>query len=215
LSNRVHHSELSCYNKLMKKFWLPILSIGLFLILAILVFVQNSAIMAFDKIIESFFIGIHNQIFDKFFIEITRIGDIIPASIFIFLVAFILFISKKHTKAKMILLSSGLGISAGSFIKIIVERVRPGNAMIDTIGSSFPSNHAIIAVVLCLFFIYEFSKYIKTKWLKISFIIFVILIFSLLALSRLVLDVHWISDVVAGILIGITCFSISRKIFEN
>jgi undecaprenyl-diphosphatase len=199
----------------MKKYWLPILSMGLFLILAVLVFVQNNVVIAFDKIIESFFTGIHNQFFDKFFIEITRIGDIIPVSIFIFLIASVLFISKKYTKAKMILLSSGLGISAGSFVKIITERIRPENAMIDTIGSSFPSNHAIIAITLCLFFIYEFAKYIKIKWLKISFIIFIILIFSLLVLSRLVLNVHWTSDVIAGILIGITCFSISRIVLEN
>ena len=199
----------------MKKFWLPILTTVLFLILTYLVFAQNSTVLALDKIIENFFAGIHNQFFERFFTEITRVGDVIPASIFVIALSFVLFISKKHIKAKLLLISSGLAISLGTLIKELTERVRPGSATIDTIGSSFPSNHAIIATVLCLFFVYELSEYIKIKWLKISFIIFIILIFSLLALSRLVLNVHWTSDVLAGVLLGVACFSISQKILKE
>ncbi len=190
-------------------------AIILFLILACLVFSQNSIILGFDKIIETFFASIHNSFFERFFTEITRIGDVIPASIFILALAFVLFISKKHTKAKILLISSGIAITLGTFIKEIAGRVRPPTATIDTIGSSFPSNHAIIATVLCLFFIYELSEYVKIRWQKVLVSVLVILLFVLLALSRLVLNVHWTSDVIAGILIGIMCFSISKVIEEK
>jgi len=199
----------------MKKYWLPILSICLFLILIFLVFTQNSTVLSFDKIIESFFASIHNQLFERFFMEITRIGDMIPASIFVIALSFVLFISKKHIKAKLLLISSGLAISLGTVIKELTERGRPAIAKIDTIGSSFPSNHAIIATVLCLFFIYELSIYIKIRWQRNVFSVFIVLLFSLVALSRLALNVHWTSDVIAGILIGIMCFSISQKILEK
>ena len=199
----------------MKKLWLPIITIVLFLILTYLVFTQNSTVLGFDKLVESFFAGIHNQFFEKFFTEITKIGDLVPASIFVFVLAFILLISKRYNKTKVLLVSSGLAISVGTLIKELTERARPESAAIDTIGSSFPSNHAIIATVLCLFFIYEFSEYIKIRWQKDIFIVFVVLLFFLLALSRLVLNVHWASDVVAGILFGVACFSISRKLLEK
>jgi len=199
----------------MKKHQLPIFTTIIFIIITFLVLTQNGVVITFDKIIENFFAGIHSHLFERFFTEITRIGDIIPASIFVIALSFVLFISKKHTKAKMLLISSGVAISIGTLIKELTERARPVSATIDTIGSSFPSNHAIIATVLCLFFIYELSEYIKIKWQRDIFSIFIIILFSLLALSRLVLNVHWTSDVIAGILIGIICFSISRRVLEK
>ncbi|MGB8816074.1 MAG: phosphatase PAP2 family protein [Minisyncoccia bacterium] len=199
----------------MKKFWLSILATILFLIITCLVFTQSSFILTIDKVVKIFFAGIHNQLFERFFAEITKIGDIIPVSIFVIALSIVLFVSNKHTKSKILLISSGFAISLGTLIKEITERVRPAGSSIDTIGSSFPSNHSIIATVLCLFFVYEISEYIKIKWQRNIFIISNILLFSLLAFSRIVLSVHWTSDVVAGILLGIICFSISRIVLEN
>ena len=144
---------------------------------------------------------------------ITKLGD---AGIFWIAVAVILLITKKYRKVgAMMGVALILGLIFGNgVLKNVVGRIRPydlNEGMKDTLliealsDKSFPSGHTLAsfegAVVLL----------INDKRLGIPAIV----IASLIAFSRLYLYVHFPSDVIAGLVIGIACGHISDKIINS
>jgi undecaprenyl-diphosphatase len=79
------------------------------------------------------------------------------------------------------------------------HRGRPPMPLVHVGGFSFPSGHAVAAsataVALVLAFSHAGPHRRKWEWLAVGFAF-------LMALSRVYLDVHWFSDVVAGVLLG-------------
>jgi len=96
-----------------------------------------------------------------------------------------------------------LGISYGILVfllKNLVERARPDN-LIET-GFSFPSGHATISIIFLGFWIYFCYSHIKNMPIKIITICTLALLIFFVCISRLILGVHWFSDVLSGIILG-------------
>ena len=87
-----------------------------------------------------------------------------------------------------------------TMLKVLVDRPRPPGALIHPSGASFPSGHAAYAgatgVALVLLFTAPGPRR-ALWWLLAAFGI------AGMAWSRTYLQVHWLSDVVAGALLGI------------
>lgn len=104
--------------------------------------------------------------------------------------------------------------------KEIFMRARPDNALLAIVDDpSFPSGHSSMAAAFFVtlgYILVMKSEKSTTRVLIIS--IFSMLVF-LIGLSRLVLNVHWLSDVVAGWALGICVSMISiilvRSIFKK
>lgn len=89
------------------------------------------------------------------------------------------------------------------FIKEIVSRERPStSASLNAEGYSFPSGHAMISIVCYGILAYFITKKLTSK----RAILFVNIVFSLIVfligLSRYVINVHYLTDVLAGFFIG-------------
>lgn len=105
-------------------------------------------------------------------------------------------------------LALGLGVSAlGSqlttyALKYAVGRERPAfEAFAHAATPSFPSAHATGAVAVYGFLVYVLSRPLPARWRRICHFCGSIFIL-LLAASRVVIGVHYLSDVLAGLLIG-------------
>ena len=89
---------------------------------------------------------------------------------------------------------------AVNLLKHILDRPRPPNAMLHANGSSFPSGHAAYAgattVALVLLFTRPGSH--RLTWWSLA-----ALTTASMAWSRTYLQLHWLSDVVTGALLGI------------
>ena len=109
----------------------------------------------------------------------------------------------------------GFGFLAVYIIKILVERIRPVEAVVAVNGYSFPSGHATIATIFCFLIIFSYKSHIKNSFLKLLFIVFFVLSALAISFSRIYLSVHYLSDVIVGILLGLLISSISVFIFEN
>ncbi len=87
-------------------------------------------------------------------------------------------------------------------LKAAYDRPRPPGSLVATSGASFPSGHSIAASVTVLAAVIALvpSGRRRTAWgLAAAF-------FALLmALSRAYLGAHWLSDAIAGLLLGTTC----------
>lgn len=156
-----------------------------------------STIISFllDSYIILFISLIQNVFFIDFFSIITLIGDIeffIPISI---IISIFFFARKKRVFG---LWSSVIAVGIIVFFtKLIINRPRPYEshdivAMINTSMSSFPSGHAMIVFSLVPFTTKNFPSH------KYYFFAIAILV----AFSRIYLNVHYLSDIVAGAFIG-------------
>ncbi|MFA5126306.1 MAG: phosphatase PAP2 family protein [archaeon] len=150
--------------------------------------------MVFEEIIVNQFLqSFSTPLLDLFFKTITLFGH--PA--LWFFIATIFFWSgrekKSFTIATLILLT---GFFSG-ILKVIIARPRPEGLIVmeNGISYSFPSGHSTIAAGFT-----AYAWFAKTISKNLKY--FLIILTTLTAISRIYLGVHFISDVIAGLLIG-------------
>lgn len=105
-----------------------------------------------------------------------------------------LFYIKEYKKSVFILSTAFMGGFLGLLIKNLVKRQRPLYELYD--GYSFPSGHSLVVTIffLSLIFIINKKKILETLSSICLFIV---------PVSRIMLGAHYITDVLAGVLLGI------------
>ncbi len=132
-------------------------------------------------------------------ITATDYGLIVSA-----LVILILLYKKRRDYAILLTVAMTGGWVIEFLLKILFHRARPENALIHLSGYSFPSGHAIMSTIFFLCIIY-FIKGNKQGLFNYALIVSTLMIL-LVGFSRLFLNVHWFSDVIAGFLLGSVWF---------
>lgn len=97
-------------------------------------------------------------------------------------------------------------------LKALIERPRPPDALVATSGYSFPSGHAIAAAVTAAGLVIALLPPGRGRlhWeIQAGLITFV------MAMSRVYLGAHWLSDVVAGSLMGLGLALLWPAVFEE
>ena len=96
-----------------------------------------------------------------------------------------------------------------NLIKLAVDRERPPGRMIEAHGSSFPSGHAAYAGATAVALVLLFSR--PGPWRRWWFVA-AAGVTALMVWSRTYLQVHWLSDAVAGATVGVAvalaCFGV-------
>ena len=122
-----------------------------------------------------------------------------------------LFYKKEHKKAILFLVASLGGIVLNKILKEIFQVPRPSDALIPIQGYSFPSGHAMSAVIFYSLLVFIFYKKIKNKIARNIFILANALVILLVGLSRIMLKVHTIYDVMGGYIIGLLWLFVAYK----
>ncbi len=94
-------------------------------------------------------------------------------------------------------------------LKLLSKKQRPKDARFRLYDFSFPSGHTAIATTWFLNLALFISRYVDHTGILLSVFFWAILWGIVVGRSRLYLKVHWISDVLVGLLLGIFCFLIS------
>ncbi|MDQ1631379.1 MAG: hypothetical protein QOJ32_1918 [Frankiaceae bacterium] len=84
-------------------------------------------------------------------------------------------------------------------LKVAYGRARPPHSLIATSGGSFPSGHAIAGAVTAVGLVLVLVAPGAKRW---RWEVWAIGFATCMALSRVYLSAHWLSDVVAGALLG-------------
>ena len=84
-------------------------------------------------------------------------------------------------------------------LKAAVDRPRPPDPLIATSAAAFPSGHAIATAVTAVGLVLVLARPGPSRWRwEVNAVIFT----AIMALSRVYLRAHWLSDTVAGALLG-------------
>ena len=87
-------------------------------------------------------------------------------------------------------------------LKAIYDRARPTGSLVATSGASFPSGHSIAATVTVVAAVIALVPPGRRRaWWGAGAVVFS----ALMALSRAYLAAHWLSDAIAGVLLGTSC----------
>lgn len=140
-----------------------------------------------------------------------------PISVIVMTVAIALIVWRKIGQREAILIAGLmlLGTAINQLIKLLVARPRPENALIALSDAAFPSGHtsatAVFFGILCMILLPKF----KSSLLRISMISFSAFMVALVGFSRLYLQVHWLTDVLAGLALGgaIICIGVQAQNF--
>lgn len=133
----------------------------------------------------------------------------------------IVFILRKKWREGIIFIISIVSTGAITIcMKEFFLRARPDNALQMIIDDpSFPSGHAVLGSAFFVAFAYVFASYIKDPIKKKLLFIVSIMAILFIGLSRIVLNVHWTTDVIAGWFLGIFCTGLTiliiNRIFRN
>ena len=159
-------------------------------------------------LVDNFFytllvLKLRNVHLTKIMIGFTYLGSVY--SYVTLLILFLIFI--KNKKIPLLAIANILtSVLLMKIIKNIIKRPRPdGYRLIPEKGYSFPSGHALNAVVFYGILIYIIHTNIKNKKTRIILKILLTTLVLLIGLSRIYLGVHYASDVLAGFLFGFIC----------
>jgi len=84
-------------------------------------------------------------------------------------------------------------------IKAAVDRPRPPGSLIETSGAAFPSGHAIATAVTAVGLVLVLAPPGPERW---RWEVRAVELTAVMALSRVYLHAHWLTDTIAGALLG-------------
>ncbi len=138
------------------------------------------------------------------FIGITEIGDIIFVGGLIAALVLYFALRRKYAYLAGLLVSVVSAAATTLALKVLIERARPDfayQAYIES-GFSFPSGHATVAMAFygfCIFLVHRMVA--NALWRNLATLFLILLIVGI-AFSRLYLGVHYLSDVLGGLVVG-------------
>lgn len=195
-----------------KKYVLIAILLMLFLILTGLVITGKMDVL--DKYLFDLLIKLKCTPLSNVLYVITQIGSSIGV-IVVLLISLIPFIkTKKLSDFKYVLINTILGVLLMKGIKEIVRRVRPSWKWIKQGGYSYPSGHTISAVLLYGTLLLIVSKNVHGK-LRKPLIVFLSIMMFLIPISRIYFGVHYLTDVLASVILGSIILIITSIIMDK
>ena len=209
--------------KLVKQISLKILAVaGLFLLsLFVFAYIADEAVLehedVFDNNVHAFFLAHSTPGFIQLMRDFTFLGSsyfLLPA----YIVLILFFVIKKRYRyaidISIIALSSFFLMQ---LLKQVFHRKRPDLPIIKGITSfSFPSGHSLSSFIFCSIVAYLVCNSAIRTIYKAMLTILLLLLAVTIGISRVVLNVHYATDVIAGFCLGvmwvILSFWIIRKI---
>ena len=166
---------------------------------------------------EKFFgsiIRLENNILTKVLYIITNIGSTLGVVIVLILLAIIFMRKKSLSDFKYVVSNVGIGVILMKLLKHIIKRVRPSWKWIVQGGFSYPSGHTISAILLYGTLILLVNKKLNSKYKKYIIAFLSVMIF-LISISRIYFGVHYLTDVIASLILGSIILIISNMFMDR
>ncbi len=164
---------------------------------------MSQFIFSIDKSVSDFFISHASPALGTFAKAVTFFADM---NTIIFVLAIIGVISLLKRNSNFVTAVTAVAVSSVviDFLKNYVARLRPAQKLYGYVqyGYAFPSGHAFLAVVLYGLIGYWCARLCEKKWQKVLVSTLATLFVIFIGFSRIVLNVHWLSDVLESWILG-------------
>lgn len=180
----------------------------LLILIIIFIFISTNVFILKTTYIDNIYIP-RTDTLSIIFKIITKLGEWYTL-IFITLISLLLK-DKKYFKYMSINLISVTLLS--QILKNIIRRSRPLKGLIKAIGYSFPSGHSMVSLAYYGFIFYLLEKS-NIKYKRLYQVILILIIISI-AVSRIILNVHYVTDVIGGLTLGLIYLIIYLTILEE
>ncbi|WP_052353805.1 phosphatase PAP2 family protein [Neobacillus jeddahensis] len=156
------------------------------------------------------------NVFVPFFILITEMGDKIGIGIVaLLMLAWLLIRRRNYLGAAVLALSIALGNEVSNLLKDLFVRPRPELEHLVKVESySYPSGHAMVGMVVYFMIAYLLMEGNRSKTTKIIIGSFATILLLLIGASRIILHVHYPSDVLGGYALGFIWVTIWLFIYK-
>ncbi|WP_375088190.1 phosphatase PAP2 family protein [Peribacillus sp. RS7] len=200
---------------MIKYSWVVVVLLCLLLFFFLMHEVQGEKTLAFDTYIGELFAVSEKTFSFTFFKFITYLGKSKVIGFGSLLCVLYLWVIKKDYLTMAVF---SIGVSGGDvlngWIKNHIQRIRPENQLMETGGFSFPSGHAMVGLIFFSMVAYFIIKEVKGNSLKwvvgIGFLCLVLLI----GVSRIAMNVHFPTDILAGYALGVAYILILFNLYK-
>jgi undecaprenyl-diphosphatase len=159
----------------------------------------------FDEVVLRWIHAHRSPILDAVMTEITPLGTGAVVLVIVGVASLFLWHTEHKHSARLLLAATAGNILLNGALKVVYHRARPTLFAWQTtaISSSFPSGHAMSATVVYGTVAHLVMRLQKHLWARALTALAAILIILLVCFTRLYLGVHYPSDVLGGIIVGL------------
>lgn len=160
---------------------------------------------AFDDAVLQWLSTRHAPLLDGAMLEITALGTATVVLMIVCVAALFLTLTRHKYSALLLLVATAGGLLLDLLLKLRFDRPRPHIFTWGTqaVSSSFPSGHAMSATIVYGTVAYLAARLQKRRWARWLTMLVAAVVIALICFSRLYFGVHYPSDVLAGVVIGL------------
>ena len=191
-----------------------IASLSILLFLFIWLNLESLNSQNFEHKVSDFIQSFRDDELTSYMKFVTQVGDLYGYIAIILILGFFLLLKRRFNlviQIVSVVVSSAL---LNLVLKSLITRPRPyGEALVKVNFHSFPSGHAMSAIVfygLMIYFLFE----LKSFNLKVLLSMICVLMIFFIGVSRIYLGVHYPTDVVAGYLGGLSSLCIGLMLIR-
>jgi undecaprenyl-diphosphatase len=167
--------------------------------------VMSGGTQKFDETVLRWAASLHTPTLDSVMLEITTLGTGTVVLMIVAVAALFLTLTRHKYSALLLIVATSGGLLLDMWLKHWFGRPRPHVFAWTThaLGSSFPSGHAMGSTIAYSTVAYLAARLQKRLWARVVTMFIALLLIFLICFSRLYLGVHYPSDVLAGVIVGL------------
>jgi undecaprenyl-diphosphatase len=174
------------------------------MLLVLLVFIIIAVVSGMnfpgDTAVSVWMTDIQSPFLDAVMPVVSYLGAFPYCIIASLIIGLVFWLLRKRIESLVIIGVPYIGVIISYILKFLIDRPRP---LDDGLENSFPSGHTIYTSILIGLIIYFLPQVVKNKTWCLVLRIIAGLVIVLMGFSRLYLQLHWLSDVLSSLVIGI------------
>lgn len=176
--------------------------------------VTSDSIVAMDYFVSQQMSLLNESPIVHFFILITSLGSTVITCLVVFLTCVVCWVIRQRYIVIGLLIAT-MGSTLFTFLtKLLFHRARPVDILLLEKTYSFPSGHATVTVALYGFIAYIAIRFSQDFTRQVRILVVTVFFSVLVGLSRIVLNEHYLSDVLGGYLVGALWLTVSISVTE-